>query len=56
MPGYNKDLPHEKLRPLHHEATNRARKLDEWQQKQGRHGANPSTGVYKLTESIRRSN
>lgn len=53
LPGYVKDLPTEKLNPQYEQAAARARKLDAWQQQQGRKDANPSTGVYKLTEAIR---
>ncbi len=54
LPGYIKDLPTEKLTPQYEQAATRARKLDAWQQQQGRkEDPNPSTGVYKLTEAIR---
>lgn len=53
LPGYEKDLPTEKLDPHYDKAATRAQKLDEWQQQQGRKDANPSTGIYKLTKIIR---
>jgi RloB-like protein len=53
LPGYQKELPTETLNPLYDQAATRARDLDTWQQEQGRQDANPSTGVYKLTEAIR---
>jgi hypothetical protein len=53
LPGYDKELPVEKLSPHYDEAARRARYLDEWQQQQGRSDANPFTGVYRLTEAIR---
>ena len=53
LPGYEKNLPVEKLSPQHDQAVSRASALDEWQQQQGRKDANPSTGVYKLTKVIR---
>jgi hypothetical protein len=53
LPGYKKVLPTEKLKPQYEQAAARARDLDEWQQQQGRKDANPSTGVYKLTQAIR---
>jgi hypothetical protein len=53
LPRYEKDLPTEKLNPHYDNAATRARKLDAWQQQQDRQGANPSAGVYKLTEAIR---
>jgi len=53
LPGYKKDLPMETLRMRHDQAATRARNLDTWQQNQGRQDANPSTGVYKLTQFIR---
>jgi hypothetical protein len=53
LPDYKKDLPTEQLSPLYDQAAARARNLDAWQQEQGRQDANPSTGVYKLTQAIR---
>jgi RloB-like protein len=52
LPGYKKDLPMDELSPHHDQATTRARNLDAWQNGQGREHANPSTGVYRLTQSI----
>jgi hypothetical protein len=53
LPDYEKDLPIARLTPQYEYAASRARKLDDWQQQQGRKEANPSTGVYRLTEAIR---
>jgi RloB-like protein len=53
LPAYEKEIPTETLGPLHDQAVTRARDLDAWQREQGRQGANPSTGVYKLTQTIR---
>lgn len=53
LPGYKKELPTDTLSPLYDQAANRARSLDNWQLEQGRSNANPSTGVYRLTEAIR---
>ena len=53
LPAYKKDLPIEKLNPRYDQAARRARTLDAWQQEQGRQDANPSTGVYRLTQAIR---
>jgi len=55
IPGYQKELPVERLSPLYSEAVARAVALDAWQGQQGdgRKGANPSTGVHELTERIR---
>jgi hypothetical protein len=52
LPGYIKDLPIDKLSPQYDQAVGRAQNLDAWQQEQRRQDANPSTGVYKLTEAI----
>lgn len=52
LPGYDKEVPFELVFPHHHEAVDRAKALDEWQQEQDRAGGNPSTGVYRLTERI----
>lgn len=54
LPNYEKDIPIEKLSPLYDRAASRANSLDRWQQEQGRRDANPSTGVYKLTQAILR--
>ena len=54
MPGYEKQLPTARLYPLTDEALRRARDLDQWQGTRDCDGANPSTGVYKLIEEIRR--
>ena len=54
IPGYEKHLPVSKLLPRYNAALRRAQELDSWQQSRGCDGENPSTGVYKLTEQIRR--
>jgi hypothetical protein len=53
LPGYEKKLDFPKLRPGHENAVRRAQALDAEAQRQGRPGRNPTTGVYRLTESIR---
>jgi hypothetical protein len=54
LPGYDKSLDFSKLHTSHETAVRRAEKLDEAAEKQGAPGRNPTTGVYRLTESIRR--
>jgi hypothetical protein len=55
LPGYLKDVPCDRLTPLYEHATTRASNLESWHAKQGRNEhPNPSTGVYKLTEQIRK--
>jgi hypothetical protein len=53
MPGYHKRLPCELLLPLYSDALRRSTELDRRYTADSREGANPSTGVYKLTEEIR---
>lgn len=53
MPGYEKRLPTARLYPLIDDALRRASDLDHWQTSRDCDGANPSTGVYRLTEQIR---
>jgi hypothetical protein len=54
MTGYEKELPSARLYPLCDDALRRARDLDQWQSSRDCEGANPSTGVYRLMERIRR--
>lgn len=53
MPSYDKHPPCDKLHPLCSDAIKRAKKLDSWQTARNKPGANPSTQVYRLVESIR---
>ena len=55
MPGYEKRLPSLQLHPRCEDALQRARDLDEWQRTRGCDGENPSTGVYRLMEQIRKA-
>lgn len=52
LSGFAKAVPYEKVQPNYQDALERATALMRWQEEQGRHDANPSTGVYKLTERI----
>jgi RloB-like protein len=53
MPGYQKELPYERLRPFHAHAVDRATTLDLQQASAANDGGNPSTSVYRLTERMR---
>jgi hypothetical protein len=53
LPNYEKDPPTAALSPRYDDAVSRARDLDAWQASRDREGANPSTGVYRLTERIK---
>jgi hypothetical protein len=53
LPGYEKALPFDCLRPYYVRAVARAANLDRRCATAGRPGDNPSTGVYRLTERIR---
>lgn len=53
IPNYQKEAPYNDLRPRYEAAVERARKLDAWQQQQGRQDENPTTRVYRLTERLR---
>jgi len=53
LPGYDKALPYERLRPGYTQAVQRATDLDRRREEAGVVGGNPSTGVYRLTEKIR---
>jgi hypothetical protein len=54
MPGYEKRLSCEALLPMYQDAVRRCAELDRWHQTRGTDGANPSTGVHRLTEEIMR--
>lgn len=53
LPGYGKHVPFEAVEPGYPEAVTRAAALDQRHERAGTEGANPSTGVYRLTERIR---
>jgi hypothetical protein len=53
MPGYEKDVACDTLLPLRQGAIDRVRQLDKRHEANGKPGANPSTGVYRLVELIR---
>src|SRR5262249_33463734 len=53
LPGYDKDVPTAKLIAHDDDAVRRAKDLDAWQSSRNCAGANPSTGVYRLTERIK---
>ncbi|HWO18305.1 MAG TPA: hypothetical protein VNO30_06000 [Kofleriaceae bacterium] len=55
MPRYDKDLDFEKVHAGYADAVTRARQLDEVAIKNDDIGRNPTTGVYRLTETIRSS-
>lgn len=55
LPRYQKELPFERLDPHYQTAVGRGRELDRRCETAGCPGDNPSTGVYRLTESIRNS-
>jgi hypothetical protein len=55
IPGYDKHLDFDKLAPGVAESTRRARRLDEDAEEEGEPGRNPTTGVYRLTDAIARS-
>lgn len=54
LPGYLKDVPMNQLADRYDGAMNRAHELERWHSQQGRRHENPSTGVYRLTERIRK--
>lgn len=54
LPGYDKSLDFPKLYPGYARAVTRAEALDRDAGRHGVPGRNPTTGVYRLTESIRR--
>jgi hypothetical protein len=53
MPGYEKRLNYETLRPKYSDALRRAHDLERWHDSRGTAGANPSTAVYKLVGRIK---
>jgi hypothetical protein len=53
IPGYQKIVPFEALKPYYNNAVERAKILDARCESAGVRGDNPSTGVYRLTEGIR---
>ena len=53
LPGYDKVLPCDDLIPHYGDALKRAVDLDKWQASRNNSGANPSTGVYQLTERVK---
>jgi len=54
LPGYDKHLEFDQVSAGIADATRRARRLDEYAQEEGEAGRNPSTDVYRLTDSIAR--
>jgi len=56
LPGYDKDLPFERLHPAYEQAVERAQELERRCETAGKRGDNPSTGVHALTERIRLGN
>src|SRR5665213_2241090 len=53
MPGYQKRLPCATLLAAYDEAVRRSLELAQWHHARDTVGANPSTGVHRLTEEIR---
>jgi hypothetical protein len=53
MPGYEKRLDYETLRPKYPDALHRAQELEKWHDLRSTVGANPSTAVYRLVERIK---
>lgn len=54
LPDYDKELPFHRLKPHYATAVDRARELDRRCDSDGEPGRNPSTGVHRLTERIRK--
>lgn len=54
LPGYDKVVEFDRLAPTVSEATGRARRLDEDASAMGEPRRNPTTGFYRLTDSIAR--
>ena len=52
MPGYEKKLDYEALRPKYSDALKRAEDLEKWHDSRGTVGANPSTPVHRLVQRI----
>jgi hypothetical protein len=53
VPGYNKHVEFARFAPGYHDAVERARALDKLADEDEEPGRNPTTGVWRLTESIR---
>jgi hypothetical protein len=53
LPNYEKEAPAAELFPKYADAVARATSPDAWQKSRDREGANPSTGVYHLTERVK---
>jgi RloB-like protein len=53
VPGYDKKVEYATYDPGYGEAVTRAERLNEAAEKDGEPGRNATTGVYRLTESIR---
>lgn len=53
MPGYDKEVPFDKVFPHYESAVRRTVELNRWQECRGCAGENPSTRVHELTERIR---
>jgi hypothetical protein len=54
LPGYDKELDFQKLHPGYGDAVRRAQALEVEAERQAAPGRNPTTGVHRLTESIRK--
>ena len=54
LPGYDKHLSFDALQGGYEDAVRRAERLDTLAAEAGEPGRNPTTGVYRLTEEIRR--
>jgi len=54
LPDYDKHVDFERVAAGVANATRRARRLDDHAQAEGEAGRNPSTGIYRLTDSIAR--
>jgi len=52
MPGYEKRLSYETLKPKYSDALKRAEDLEKWHNSRGTAGANPSTMVHTLVQRI----
>jgi hypothetical protein len=55
LPRYEKEVPYEMLEGNYEEALKRAQDLDLMHDRNGNTGGNSSTGIYKLTERIKKS-
>jgi hypothetical protein len=53
LPRFEKKVPFAAVHLNYSDALRRASDLDAWQQSRGSEGANPSTGVHRLTEKIK---